>query len=463
MKIITKVQIIAAFSFSMALILGSSIFLTVLVMEEEMEKNGIINDIVKDVFELNIVTYDYLMHHDERPKMQWQSKNDSITMLLTQASEKFKDPEEKTIIENMHQTHESLAAIFSLLVTTHEEHTSNGEINTTFLELEKRLTSQLTIKSQTMVSYAFNLSEISRAKVVTVQEGIILLTIIFILLMGGIMITALVWVNMGVLKPLIQFQKGTEIIANGDLDYQIGITKRDEIGELAKSFESMRISLKKTIIQLAGGVGHELRNPLGAIKNAVYFLNMILEEPEPDIKETLAILEKELVTAEKIISSLLDFARPKPLSLQNVDINDVVQKALSRITLPDDVKVLSQLDKALPSIQADPDQLTQVFNNIISNAIQAMPEGGQLVIKSEAPSPDWVTISIKDTGVGISEENLEKLFEPLFTTKAKGIGLGLAISKTLARGHRGNIDVKSEVGKGSTFTVKLPISQKEEK
>ena len=463
MKIITKVQIIAAFSFSMALILGSSIFLTVLVMEEEMERSYITNEIVKDVFELNIVTYDYLAHHDERPKMQWQSKYASITMHLTQASEKFKDPEEQIIVESMNETHESLAVIFSQLITTYEEHTVDGELNATFLELEERLKSQLTIKSQTIVSYAFNLSEISRAGVVTAQEGIILLTMVFIVLMGGIMITALAWINMGVLKPLTQFQVGTEIIANGNLDYRIGITTRDEIGELAKSFESMRLSLKKTIIQLAGGVGHELRNPLGAIKNAAYFLNMVLEKPEPDIKESLEILEKEVVTAEKIISSLLDFARSKPPSLQNVDINGVVQKALSRITIPDKVKALSQLNKALPPIQADPDQLTQVFNNIISNAIQAMPEGGQLVIKSEAPSPDWVTISIKDTGVGIPEEILEKLFEPLFTTKAKGIGLGLAVSKTLVKGHGGNIEMKSEVGKGSTFTVKLPINQKEEK
>jgi len=447
----------------MALILGSSIFLTVLVLEEKREQNLITNEIVKDVFELNIVTYDYLAYHDERPKMQWESKYACISMHLTQASEKFKDPEERIIVENMNETHESLAVIFSQLVTTYEEHTVNGELNATFLELEERLKSQLTIKSQTIVSYAFNLSEISRAEVVTAQEGIILLTMVFVVLMGGIMIIALAWINMGILKPLTQIQNVTEVIADGNLDYQIEITTRDEIGELAKSFESMRVSLKKSISTLAGGVGHELRNPLGAIKNAVYFLFMALEEPELAVKESLEILKEEVETAEKIISSLLDFARPKSLDLQKVDINDVVQKALSKITVPDEIKVLNQLNKALPSIQADPDRLTQVFSNIILNAIQAIPESGQLIVKSEASSPDWVTISFKDTGVGIPEENLEKLFEPLFTTKAKGIGLGLAVVKRLTLGHGGKIEVKSEVGKGSTFKVKLPTSQKEEK
>jgi len=116
-------------------------------------------------------------------------------------------------------------------------------------------------------------------------------------------------------------------------------------------------------------------------------------------------------------------------------------------------------------------QLGQVFGNIILNGIQAMPEGGQLVVKSEAPSPEWVAISFADNGVGIPEENLGKLFEPLFTTKAKGIGLGLALVKMLVEGHGGTIEVQSpsaplrtgEMGKGSTFTVRLPMDGRDGK
>jgi signal transduction histidine kinase len=210
--------------------------------------------------------------------------------------------------------------------------------------------------------------------------------------------------------------------------------------------------------QLAGGVGHELRNPLGAISNAVYFLNMVLEEPDPDVQETLEILQKEVKTSEMIISSLLDFARAKLPTRRKVDVNDVVQEALSRVTVPENVKVVNQLDGRLPIILADSDQLGQVFGNIILNAVQAMPDGGQLVMQSEVPSPEWVAVSFTDTGVGIPEENLGKLFEPLFTTKAKGIGLGMAVTKTLVEGHGGKIEVESEVGVGTTFTVRLPIS-----
>lgn len=213
--------------------------------------------------------------------------------------------------------------------------------------------------------------------------------------------------------------------------------------------------------QLAGGVGHELRNPLGAIKNAAYFLRMALEHPEPEVEETVDILEKEVATCERIISSLLGFARRKPPTRRKVDANDSVREALSRIKAPENIEVVSEL-QSLPTILADPDQLSQVFGNIILNAVQAMPEGGRLLLRSEVPSPEEVVISFIDTGVGIPRENLPKLFEPLFTAKAKGIGLGLAVTKTLVEGHGGTIEVTSEVGKGSTFTVTLPTGKEEE-
>ncbi|MCJ7569735.1 MAG: ATP-binding protein [Anaerolineales bacterium] len=236
--------------------------------------------------------------------------------------------------------------------------------------------------------------------------------------------------------------------------YGLDITERKEMQERLVRTEKLAV-----LGQLAGGVGHELRNPLGAIKNAAYFLNMALEEPEQEIKETLEILEKEVATSERIISSLLDFARQKPPSRRKVNVNEVLQEALSHVEVPENVAVERQLDETLPVILTDPDQLVQVFGNIILNGIQAMPDGGQLVVKTEIPDPEWVTISVTDTGMGIPEENLDKLFEPLFTTKARGIGLGLAITRTLVEGHGGTLEVQSEVGEGSTFTVRLPMGR----
>ena len=220
--------------------------------------------------------------------------------------------------------------------------------------------------------------------------------------------------------------------------------------------------------QLAGGVGHELRNPLGAIRNAAYFLDMALEEPEPTVREAIEILEKEVKTSDRIITSLLDFARGKPPVRQEVDANGLVREILARIDVPENIEIVCHLNEELPHLSADPDQLGQVFGNIILNAIQAMSEGGWLTIRSDsadrggpAEGPEWVVVSYTDTGEGISEENLDKLFEPLFTTKSKGIGLGLALTRTLVEGHGGTIEVESMVGEGSTFIVRLPIGRQE--
>lgn len=214
--------------------------------------------------------------------------------------------------------------------------------------------------------------------------------------------------------------------------------------------------------QLAGNVGHELRNPLGAINNAVYLLRLLLPAPDPQVQETLEIIESEVARSEKIISSLLSFARRELPAFERVELNRLVLEALSHLQVPENIQISRQLDTALPPILADPIQLVQAFGNILLNAIQAMPEGGRLTLKSEAIEDRQVAVSIQDTGVGIPPANLERIFEPLFTTKAKGIGLGLAICRALVEEHGGTVEVRSEVGQGSTFTIRLPSAPPEQ-
>jgi PAS domain S-box-containing protein len=217
--------------------------------------------------------------------------------------------------------------------------------------------------------------------------------------------------------------------------------------------------------QLTGGIGHELRNPLGSIRNIAYFLNTILEEPTEDIKDALDILDQEVAKSDRIIRGLLDFAHAKIPIHQDVVVNDILKEVLASLDIPENITVKKELDKRLPAVPGDRNQLSQVFGNILFNGIQAMPEGGQLTIKtsvSKRSEPGWVSVSITDTGMGVSEENRKKIFEPLFTTKPQGIGLGLALTQMLVEGHGGTIELESEVGKGSTFTVKLPVTDMRE-
>lgn len=214
--------------------------------------------------------------------------------------------------------------------------------------------------------------------------------------------------------------------------------------------------------QLVGGVAHELRNPLAAIKAVAYVLKTACNEASAEENKALEILEKEVDMAEQIIANLLDFAQPKAPTLTQVNINEVIRAALLRVSVPIDVEVVTQLDETLPLVQADPNQLNIILVNLMSNAIQAMFKGGRLMLTSslvkngdKANGGPWVTIAIADTGAGIPPENLEKIFEPLFTTRTKGIGLGLPLSKTLVEKQGGSIEVTSQPGQGTTFTIRL--------
>ncbi len=232
--------------------------------------------------------------------------------------------------------------------------------------------------------------------------------------------------------------------------------------ELKRTQEQLLRAERLAIIgELAATVGHELRNPLGVIGNASYYLNVKLSDiVDERVKRQLEILEREVNTCNKIVVDLLDFSRPRMPAMARTNINAVVEQALSRSRIPDNLKVVNGLEEGLPQVMADSDQIRQVFLNIVSNAAQAMDDRGKLEIRTRKKG-DFVEIEFEDDGSGISKENLGKIFDPLFTTKAKGIGLGLAVSKALIKGHHGIIEVRSELDKGTIFTVKLPIDEKE--
>ncbi len=211
-----------------------------------------------------------------------------------------------------------------------------------------------------------------------------------------------------------------------------------------------------TLGQLAGSVGHELRNPLGVISNAIYFLKMIQPDANATILKYLDIIEKETRTSDKIVTDLLDFTRLKSVDREPVQVSDLLRQTLERYPVPATLKVGIELPADLPPVYVDLRQVVQVLGNLVTNACQAMPEVGRLSLSASLQG-DMMGIAVQDTGVGISPENMGKLFEPLFTTKIKGIGLGLAVSQKLVEANGGRIEVQSELGKGSTFTVYLPV------
>jgi signal transduction histidine kinase len=215
--------------------------------------------------------------------------------------------------------------------------------------------------------------------------------------------------------------------------------------------------------QLASGVGHELRNPLGAIKNAVFYVRRKvaktdLPTAEPRVPEFLDIIDEEVNAANKVISDLLGFSRVAKPAVSPVSLAGLVEDALKSTPLPENVDLTKDIDENLPMVMVDADQIRQVLVNIILNAQQAMTDGGHLTIRGNGRG-GFVEVEFADTGSGIPESAINKIFDPLFTTKAKGIGLGLSVSNSILERHGGDIQVESEVDKGTKFTVFLPTQE----
>ena len=230
-----------------------------------------------------------------------------------------------------------------------------------------------------------------------------------------------------------------------------------------KRMEEERLNLEKlaAVGEVATMVGHALRNPLQSIEIATYYLKNELPRLLPSIPisqkavEMLQVIDDSVNYADKIVKDLHDFSATKKPLLKKTNINGIVRETLSQVEMPENVELITELSH-LPGIKADKGMIKRVFLNLAVNGIQAMENGGTLKVSTKKTKGS-VEVSFKDTGIGIPKEDIRKIFIPFFTTKAKGIGMGLPICKRLVESHGGSIKVESKEGKGSIFTVKLPI------
>jgi signal transduction histidine kinase len=274
-----------------------------------------------------------------------------------------------------------------------------------------------------------------------------------------------------------------EAYATDEIDLFRGVAAQMAITvQNSKLYERMKERDRLAALgEMAAGLAHEIRNPLGAIKGAAQLLQPATDSETPltasDAREFLGIIVEEANRLNRVVSQFLDYARPYRGEPQPLDVNEVVRKTAQLVTpppLPGDgdhvppVEVHLQLGDELPRARGDAEQLRQVFLNLAINAVQAMPSGGKLTIstgvrKSRRPggAPSSLEVRFRDTGLGIPGPELKNLFIPFYTTKEKGTGLGLPISQRIIENHGGTIEVRSRVGVGSTFTVVLPVLEAE--
>ncbi|WP_338871692.1 sensor histidine kinase [Myxococcus stipitatus] len=228
----------------------------------------------------------------------------------------------------------------------------------------------------------------------------------------------------------------------------------------------IRVEKLAAVGQLAASVGHELRNPLAAVRNAHAYLSRRLSRDvigaadDPRVPQFLGVMERELGACAKIISDLLDFARERPPALQPCPLRPLVDEAIGVVPPRDGVRILNEVPESLPVPCLDKEQFRQVLVNLVQNAVEAMPTGrtGQVSVLAEGQDTGPWAIRVIDDGAGIPPDVLPKIFEPLFTTKTRGTGLGLAIVANMVQRHGGTISVRSEAGRGSEFHIHLPAT-----
>ena len=345
--------------------------------------------------------------------------------------------------------------------------------------LTLKLGDELIKKIERMIfqtSINFNEKEKIALRMVNYRKNILF----FILTVGPLFALGFAFILIkGLTKPVNSLLDATRRLNAGDLDYRIEGLK-GEFGELAESFNEMAGSLKgqmqemqrteqlKACGEIATGLAHEIRNPLAGIKLSIELLLAELDIGEKD-REVLSKIIAQIRHVELLMKNLLNYARPAATQFITVDVNDILEKTAyfvekhpSFFSDNSRKRIIKELAGNLPKTIGDPQQLQQVFLNLFLNAADATPEGGTITIKTSYDMVgEAIVIDLLDTGRGIPVELKERIFQPFFTTKRKGTGLGLAVSKRLIEDNGGSIMVMNNTAGGATFRVILPVKRED--
>ncbi len=307
----------------------------------------------------------------------------------------------------------------------------------------------------------------------------IMYSMILLIMVVGITSTMMVFrASTIITSPITHMIEVIRRVKRGKLDESMKVTGEDELAEMAGAFNRMTEIIRRnrdmeaslaqqgkmaSLGVLSSGVAHEINNPLGVILGYAGYLEGKMSEEDPNYKYIHEI-KRESKRCKKIVQDLLSYARTPRPTLETTDLNDLLQQIVDFAANHTDMRgvtITTDFAPTLPQIELDGDQMRQVAINLILNAGGAMPEGGRLCVKTEPAPNNRIRIQFQDSGCGIPQESLEKIFEPFYTTKERGTGLGLAITKQIIDQHHGEILIESVIGQGTCVTVILPVDQEE--
>lgn len=514
MRLSTQFKIIIVVFTIVVVVISASILATSGQINQTRIQENLANSALQSASELTYLSNQYVIYREDFVLSRWQSTYTAISNDIGNLT--VNSPEQQALVQEINASQQNMKTVFDSIITTVRT-SQNLSIDTTattgFLETSW---SRMAISSQTIITDSTRLAQLLRNDVDQLNllniELILVVTAAFLLFIVAIYLQTF----RRTLRSISELQAGTKVIGSGNLDYKLKESSKDEIGDLSHAFNQMTSNLNAvtasktelesevaqrkraeealrqaqvklqeyamnlerlveqrtmqlkesermaTIGQTAGMVGHDIRNPLQAIVGDLYLLKIDSQEiPNQESRQsTLEIIEninENISYINKIVADLQDYARQTAPQIEEVNLESTIDKTFSTITIPKNIEAKYYVEPNT-KLKTDSTYIRRIITNLSTNAIQAMPNGGKLTIEAKRKDQDkTVQIIIADTGAGITKEVQDKLFKPLYTTKSKGQGFGLAVAKKFVEELGGAISFESQIGKGTKFIVELPI------
>ena len=444
---------------------------------ESLARNRTYADVENAMFDQTEAIWRHLTGLDPDARQEWRLGGEVVDYWLDRWSSELQ-PEQVELANNVREIQRRIRtvgdSVFRLADAGRRDQAyalARSEIKLRILPALAQVNREIYRKTrESSVQQAF-----ARVEAIVDSERRLLAGIIVGALATGLLASWLITRSLA--RPINELRGAMAVVGAGDLDHPIAARRQDEIGDLARAFADMTSRLRHThaklvqseklasIGEMSAAVAHGLRNPLASLRAAAQF---VLKRPDsPASREQLSAIIDEVDRLDRRITHLLSFSRPAPFHPMRESVAQLIEGVLPAFAqLLEERKVELRVDAPadLPAIRVDPMQIEQTLVELVSNALDAMPNGGRLAIEarrapSETGAAEAVVIEIADTGMGIPAEALARVTEPFFTTRAEGTGLGLAIAKRYIEQNGGRLDLMSPPGAGTTVRVRIPAAQ----
>lgn len=485
MKITTKLKIIPTIVICMTIATAIIIWLLFQQVRQKEIQDKNTASIIVNIFKLDVLMHEYLLHLEERPKEQWKIQNNTLSLLLNGIS--FKNSKDESVLKTLRNNQAHITAQFSRLISLHED--PDAKKDSDFLrKLNRHLQSRIELGSQNMIRHSVQLHQRSQKDLTNTQKKMGWF-LVFVMLFSGILITFLsIFISRSIFKLISELSLATEIVGSGDLDFQIASKRNDELGQFSKTFDQMVSRLKEAMVSraslqdevkhldrvatmgtLTAAIAHEINQPLAAVlSNAQAAIRFLNAEPSDynQVREALHDIVSDDKRASEVIRRLRMMLKKEELKCEVLELNGVAQETVdllqSEIIIVNAL-IAMDLEAGIPPVYGDRIQIQQVMLNLLVNALDAVkgqPEGTREVrISTRVGEADSILVRVSDSGPGIEGHKLEAVFEAFYTTKNKGMGMGLPISKSIIEEHDGRIWASNNPEGGAVFAFTLPVSK----